>query len=174
MIRTRLNSRERKKLYKLHVAMYGENCRHCYKTPRLHGVNLNIDRIDNNDPEYTFEKTQLLCKSCNGKKNPRGKAKKNALDKSESECVREKETQYHTNEIEISREKKPQFEEYVAKRVNKSPKGVPMKDLIHSAAYVLDISSVTTGRYLDILCSSVGPYEKVKDGKITKIRKKKR
>jgi len=57
--------------------MYGEKCRICGRTPRLHGVKLVVDRINNDDPEYTFEKTQLICKGCNHRKNPRGKGKKN-------------------------------------------------------------------------------------------------
>jgi len=183
---SRLNSRQRKKLYKFLVERDGEKCKSCGRTPKLHGTKLIIDRIDNNDPNYYPDNIQFLCYRCNYKKNPRKKARKQPLDTvSVCECeyvdpnevkgmnLREKEELEPKSEIEINREKEPEVREYVKKRIRKE-KESPWRDLIDSAAEDADISLITAERYIRKLVSSEGEYEKVKSGRIFLVRMKKK
>lgn len=180
---TRLNRRQRKKWYKFLVARDGEKCKNCGRTPKLHGTKLIIDRIDNNDPNYYPDNIQFLCYRCNYKKNPRKKERKPLDDV--SVCVnvdsnevkgmnlREKEELEHKSEIEINREKEPEVREYVIKRVQKEKK-VPWRDMVDSAAEIVDLSPITTERHIRKLVSSEGPLEKVKSGRIFLVRMKKK
>ena len=74
--------------------------------------------------------------------------------------------------ISINREKEPLFCPYLDQRLEESPDGVDSTDIIYSSAWVLELSPRTTEKYLKTACSSAGPYELVKDGKITLVRKK--
>jgi len=82
-----------------------------------------------------------------------------------------KETEF-PSEIEINRTKKPQFEDYVEQRVRKEPEGPSRDDVFRGGAQKLKISSKTTERYLNELCSTEGPYEKVRTEKGWVIRRK--
>jgi len=182
---TRLNSRQRKRIYKLLVDRDGEKCNKCGKKPPNEIKKLVIDRIDNQGDYSDLNRLQLLCYSCNYKKNPRIKERKPLDDVSVSECVnvdpnevkgmnlREKEELEPKSEIEINREKEPEVREYVKKRIRKESEA-PWKDLIDSAAEVVDISPITTERHIRKLVSSEGEYEKVKSGRIFLVRKKRK
>ena len=85
---------------------------------------------------------QLLCRRCNYVKNSRG---------SEDTCERHiKET-----EIQINREKEPQFRKYVYDEIGKE-RYIKPKNLINSGAELCGISTTTAKRYLDKLCSKKG------------------
>lgn len=180
---TRLNSRQRRKWYEFLVKRDGEQCKQCGRKPPNEVKKLVIDRIDNKG-EYVPENIQLLCYRCNYLKNPRMK-KTEPLDLCVRECVnvnlnevkdmnlREKEELEPKSEIEINREKEPEVREYVIKRVQKE-KEVPWKDLIDSAAEIVDLSPITAQRHINKLVSSEGPLEKVKSGRIFLVRMKKK
>jgi len=78
-------------------------------------------------------------------------------------CVNENESQYSMTELEINKTKEPQFKKYVAQCINENG-SVQEKDLINSSAEVLSLSSMTTKRYLDKICSSEGIYQRVRKG----------
>jgi len=168
-----LNSRQRKRIYRILVERDSEKCNLCGKTPRLHQVKLVVDRIDNNDPEYTGEKTQLLCKSCNRKKDPRKKTKR-TLDVCVGVCTKKITENEHPTEIEINRDKEPKFREYVKKRVEKEPDDPSYEDVKYGGAELLKFSARAAGTYLRKLCSSEGSYDKVdsNDGFVIKKKRK--
>jgi len=172
---TRLNSRQRKRLYKYLVDKDGEKCKKCSRTPKIHGTKLVIDRINNNDTSYHPTKIQLLCYKCNYLKNPRKRARttrQECVSESVKLDAKEKEELAIPTEIEINRAKEPKCLEYAEQRLAKEPDGVPMKDLIDSAAFKADCSPITAERYLRKQWSSAGPYELISSGRIKLVRKK--
>jgi len=156
-----MNGPTRLKLYKLVADRDGEYCRCC-------GVlawerQLIIDHIDNNSSNNNPENLQLLCRACNYLKNPRRPV---------DECVSECESADQTSELAVNRLKEPMFKQYVATRINESGQA-PEEDLVNAGAERLDLSPVTTKRYLNKLCSSDGIYERASSGKTVVIRYKK-
>jgi len=149
---SRMNGRTRTKLYEFLIKRDRPYCRCC-------GVladerQLVVDHRDNNNSNNDPDNLQLLCRSCNYLKNPRGS------ERPVDVCVSYGGSQ-DLSEIEISRTKKPQFRRYVATRVNEE-REITEEDLIYSGAESLDISPVTAQRYLRSMCSRDGVYERVK------------
>jgi NAD-dependent dihydropyrimidine dehydrogenase PreA subunit len=71
---SRLNGRERNIAYNFLVFRDGEQCKVCHKTPPF--TKLDVEH-SNGDPYYHNHKNlQLMCRSCNSRKNPRGKGRK--------------------------------------------------------------------------------------------------
>ena len=156
-----MNGRTRRKLYKLIADRDGEYCKCCQalKWEKL----LVLDHRDNNSFNNNPENLQILCKRCNYLKNPR---------EPPDECVSECESSDQTSELAVNRLKEPMFKQYVATRINESGQ-VPEEDLVNAGAERLDLSPVTTKRYLNKLCSSDGIYERASSGKTAFIRYKK-
>ena len=157
-----MNGITRTKLYDIIAMRDNEYCRCCGKLP--HEGQLVIDHKDNNNSNNDLNNLQLLCRRCNYLKNPRN----GPLDK----CVRENDTAPALTELETRRIKSPQFNKYLSQRVNETGI-VEEKDLVNSAAKILDISSVTAKRWLDVETSSEGIYERHKMGNHYVIRYKK-
>lgn len=173
---TRLNSRQRKRLYKYLIDKDGEECKNCHVTPKIHGKKLIIDRINNNDPSYHPTKIQFLCYKCNYLKNPRKKERK-PLDQCVSVSVKMDEAKNELEtptEIQINRAKEPEVIKYAEKRITEKPDGVEKNDLIDSAAYIVGASQPAVERYMRKQWSTEGPYELFKSGNKTLVRKKKR
>ena len=149
---SRMNGRTRKKLYDLLIKRDGPNCRCCgaLESERQ----LIIDHRDNNNSNNNPDNLQLLCRSCNYLKNPRGSERPVDM------CVSHGWSR-DLSEIEISRTKKPKFKKFVAKWVNEE-REVPEEDLIYSGSESLDICPITDYRYLRPMCSRDGIYERVK------------
>ena len=151
---SRMNSRIRKKFYPLLVARDSEECALC-------GVignrsSLIIDHKDNDNSNNTIENYQLLCRSCNGKKNPRGKAKKQST-------MREKEIDYlktkeSSAELAKSEKCKPMFKKWL-KEVIKQYGTLGVPELVNAGAEKINLSQQTTMRYLQGSCSFEGDYE---------------
>jgi len=64
-----MNGPTRKKLYTRIAERDGEFCQKCEKLSSEGQII--VDHIDNNNSNNSFENLQLLCRSCNYKKNPR-------------------------------------------------------------------------------------------------------
>ncbi|MGI0022673.1 MAG: HNH endonuclease signature motif containing protein [Nitrososphaeraceae archaeon] len=155
-----MNGKTRKKLYKLISQRDGEYCKGCGKLA-LEGQ-LVVDHIDNDNSNNDPSNLQLLCRKCNYLKNPR-----RPVDL----CERERKSEDIQTEVQISTIKKPQFNTYLAQRVN--DKGfVEEKDFVYSVSKVLGISPITAKRWLDVECSSEGVYERHKIGSGFVIRYK--
>jgi len=167
---TRMNSRQRKKYYALLVKRDKEKCARCGATPPE--KKLVIDHIDNDDDNNDLGNLQLLCRSCNYLKNPR----KQPLD-DVSECVNEnmskREDLAPRTELEINRAKEPRFRQFLGDSIKESPdRTVEEKEVVNSGAFVCEISPITAQRYLNKLCSSAGPYQRVRIDKTIAIRKR--
>jgi hypothetical protein len=138
-----MNGRTRLKKYQFVAKRDGEFCKGCCALQSER--QLIVDHIDNNSKNNKDGNLQLLCRTCNYIKNPRG-----PLDL----CEREVQTEGQS-ELEVSKLKQPAFRKYVFQQLREHHK-IPEKDLINSACEVVDISPVTGKRYLDRMCSSEG------------------
>lgn len=154
-----MNGPTRLKFYKMIVNRDGEYCKGCGALQ--FEKQLVVDHRDNNNSNNSLDNLQLLCRRCNYLKNPR------PFDK----CVSESDNFILETEIQVNRTKEPQFKQYIAQRMNES-KIIPQEDLIYASAERLDLSPVTTKRYLDKRCSSDGAYQKVKVGNTIYIKYK--
>lgn len=155
---SRMNSVLRKKFYKIIVERDGEYCRCCGALPHEHL--LVIDHRDNNNSNNSSENLQLLCKSCNYRKNPR------PVDK----CVREKENENQsTSELEQSQKMEPQFRKYIIGRIEEQGE-VSEKKIIVEAAEAIGNSQVSNKRYLEKMCSVEGPCYRKKVGDTVMVR----
>lgn len=141
-----MNSRTRKKLYEMLAARDGEYCRMCGKVGSRE--TLCIDHIDNNNSNNEHDNFQLLCKSCNTKKNPRGKSK----PKNDSVEIHEPPT---SRQIVLNERYEPTFRDYAERQLTRWNR-IPLKDLINSGAEVTGASPQTIERYLDKMCSTAG------------------
>lgn len=146
-----MNSRQRKKKYRFLVKRDGEFCKNCKKTPPE--VKLVVDHKDNNNSNNHPNNHQFLCRKCNYNKNPR-----QPFAQCESERKR-----LHVNylrELDVSRNKEPLFRDYALKRIAKKGE-VEEDDLIYSSAELLNISPITTKRYLGKMCSNEGDFDRM-------------
>jgi len=67
---TNMNKREHDIVFPLLVEKFGKKCRKCNKKFRIaNPKKLLVDHIDNNNNNKDFGNLQLLCRSCNTKKN---------------------------------------------------------------------------------------------------------
>ncbi len=138
-----MNGRNRVKLYKEISLRDGEFCRNCGALSAE--KQLVIDHRDNDNGNNSMDNLQFLCRKCNYLKNPRGAGA--PLDK----CVK-----CSSPAQNINKEKEVLFRKYMFS----SCENMNYKKIIHRAAEHLDLSPVTTKRYLDKMCSEVGVFEK--------------
>jgi len=175
---TRLNSRQRKKIYKALVERDGEQCNKCGKKPPNEVKKLVIDRINNHGGYDGLSKLQLLCYRCNYLKNPR-EQEMIPLDESVSVCENRRASSEsmdldHRTSIDINQQKQPQALPYLEQRLDDSPNGVDYGDVILSLSLDLNISPITAERYVKPYCCSVGPFDIIQDGKRRILRRKNR
>jgi len=148
-----MNSRTRKRLYKIIDARDGEFCAMCgvigsFKT-------LFIDHIDNNNNNNDLDNLQLLCRSCNTKKNPRGKAKK------ENESL-DPETPNQSEELRLKKKYQLLFLPWLERHIKRYER-VLVKDIIYSGAKITGASIKVITDYLNVECSTAGRYQIVED-----------
>jgi len=145
-----MNKQTHDKLYPIIVERDGDICHSC---GRLHYLKpLVLDHIDNDNSNNEPNNLQILCKSCNKKKDS---LKKETLDM----CVRKV---YSKNDsLTINREKEPRFRRYVYERLDF--KGdVEVDEMVYGIAEEISISPETAKRYLRKMCSSSGKLEEYK------------
>ena len=109
-----------------------------------------IDHIDNNNRNNDLDNLQLLCRSCNTKKNPRGKAKP------ENESA-EIETPKQSEEIRLKKIYEPKFREWLTRQAETYQR-ILLKDAIDSGAEITGASTQTIERYLRPMCSLAGRF----------------
>jgi hypothetical protein len=112
-----------------------------------------LDHIDNNNNNNDLDNFQLLCRSCNAKKNHRGKAKP------ENESA-EIESPKQSEEVRLKKEYRPKFCKWLECQVTKYER-LAMKQAILSGAKITGASSQTITRYLEEECSDAGFYQVV-------------
>ena len=155
-----MNSHTHSIVYQFLAKFEGEYCKMCgiSATQRR----LVVDHIDNDNNNNHPDNYQLLCYKCNYLKNPR-----RPLDI--CECVRTvPEIQ---SEIEINRTVEPLFREYLSQTFA-NVESMPKKEIVNASASYLDVSPITTSRYLDKECSIEGNYEFFSAGKTIMLRPK--
>ena len=139
---SKMNGPTRKRFYLEMVEDEGEYCKKCGVSGKER--QLVIDHKDNDNSNNRRENRQFLCRHCNYLKNPR------PVD----ECVNDCE-ESTPSEIQIKTTKEPLFRRFIYHELNEYGT-VPEYDLINSGAEHADISPVTSKRYLNKMCSSVG------------------
>ena len=153
-----MNSRDQKKWFKFLTKRDGSYCQMCNISKRKR--KLVIDHMDNNNNHTYPDNLQLLCYSCNYKKNPR------LSEREPFDNVCESVSNNHNNnhhlstiptEIMINKAKEPKFIIYTKETIDEHGKWEE-KDLINSGAQVVGVSQVTAKRYLNKLCSTAGIY----------------
>ena len=117
------------------------------------GINksLCIDHIDNNNNNNALDNLQLLCRSCNTKKNPRGKAKP------ESKSI-EIVTIQQSEEVKLKKEYQSLFIPWLELQIRNYER-VPVKDIIYGGAKISGASVKTITDYLNVECSDPGFYQ---------------
>jgi len=146
---SRMNSKTRTRLYPILVSTDGDYCAKCGRV----GLNrsLCVDHIDNNNNNNDLDNLQLLCRSCNAKKNPRGKAKP-------QNPSTELYDLHQSEELRLKKVYQPKFIAYLESQVTRY-KRVPMKDFIYSCAKITGASKKTMTDYLNVECSTAGSYQ---------------
>lgn len=151
-----MNKRDRDRRYPIIAARDGEFCAMCDKIGTV--KTLCIDHIDNNNRNNDPDNFQLLCRSCNGKKNPRGKAKP------ENKSI-EVELQIQSEELRLKKKYTGLFMPWLERQIKRYGR-VLMKEIIYSGAKISGASIKTITDYLNVECSIAGKYQVVEvDGK---------
>lgn len=149
-----MNSRFRKKLYPVLVNRDGEECAICGKVGNKNS--LVIDHRDNINSHNEPDNLQLLCRSCNGKKNPRGKGKKQS-----PMYVRGDEYQHPKEpspELKKSERCEPIFRTWLEETISQRHL-LSVYDVITGGAEKAGCAQATVNRYLQKVCSIVGNFE---------------
>jgi len=151
---SRMNSNTRKIFYPQLVQRDGEQCKKCGKLGN--SKTLVIDHLDNDNSNNKPSNLQLLCRSCNGKKNPRGKGKKQSHV---CICGNEYEPMKKPSpELKKHEEKLPIFEEWLMINMLKRGK-MSVSDILNAGAEKTKSSQITINRYLACASSFEGKYE---------------
>lgn len=143
-----MNSRIRNRLYPLLAARDGDFCADCGRVGSKES--LFIDHIDNNNCNNGLDNLQLLCRSCNGKKNPRKKSK--PLNDSE-----EVQIAPSSKEVILKEYYEPMFREWLEIQVRRYER-VELGDTVAAGAEVTGAAISTIERYLRKLCSTAGKF----------------
>lgn len=145
----------RREFYEEMCADEGEWCKICgMKPPEVY---LEIDHKDGNPKNNARKNRQFLCRSDNRKKNPRGKARRKALDPSIVDQPKVSSAEFQKN-----REAEPRFRHWLYEIV-KGHGRILLNDAVNSGAEVANASQITIKRYIQKTCSGAGLYAIVHD-----------
>jgi len=165
-----MNRRQREKMFELLEDRDGMRCRICGRFGN--SSTLVVDCIDNSGDHSDPENLQLLCKSHNTKKNPRGLGRFNPLKPSLSlEKIEPKRVS--SAEMQKNIEAEPAFREWLYRMIQRNGGRISISsDLIDSAAEYCHCSQQTIRRYLSKTTSSSGwaLLEEVEGGSIIRFR----
>lgn len=143
----------REKWYPYLVRRDGEHCQICGQHPPA--VYLEIDHKDGNPQNNHPDNLQLLCRSDNRKKNPRGKGKGRGLVQDSGAIDTPKVT---TAEHQKNLRCEPRFRHWLYEEMRKKGEML-LHEVINGGAEAAGCSPVTIKRYLAKVCSNVGLYE---------------
>jgi len=154
--RVRLNVDQKKRLYNRLVKMKGKYCWVCGNTRK----ELVVDCIYNDDDYTTPGKQQLLCRSCNSAKNPRGKGRFNperSISTDDMEVKRILSMEFETN-----RKAEPEFISWLYRMVTMQGE-ITVRDAKNAGAMyvsekIVSISQQTIARYIDKQTSATGRF----------------
>lgn len=146
------------------IARDGNKCNVCGSNSE--GVKLIVDHKDNNYLNNDKNNLQLCCQSCNIKKNPPYRNKKDVDNFSLSPPEPDMDDQYLSAEPYVSLENYPVWKNLKSEPVFKNwlktemTKKLEMNviQVINDGANIANCSSRTTTTYLDKLVYETGPY----------------
>ena len=165
----RLNSRQRSRVLQRLLKIKGYTCWTCGRTD----VELVVDDVDNDGDYETPGKQQLLCRSCNTLKNPRGLGRfnpKRGLTIEEFDRGRSM-----SPEFEANRRAEPAFRRYVLSRVKQTGE-MSLRDAVNAGCEYLmskmnvPLSQQTAKRYIDKLTSPEGVLIMYREEDVAMIR----
>jgi len=151
---SRMSAKDRAYFYPILIKRYGEHCNHCQKAPP--DYRLVIDHIDNNNQNNQLENMQLLCYSCNGRKNCRGPGKKQS-----SVCVSVRatmSTRPPSPELQKNQECEPIFRNWCNEIIQEN-KTLSYEELVNGGAEISNCSVDTAKKYLNKMCSITGAFD---------------
>ncbi len=126
-------------------------------------VILVVDHIDNNKKRHFHENLQILCKSCNIRKNPRGKARrKKKLNDVEIVCVNDLLTHKGCLEIELKLRYYKVFKEMLDDEMSLKFR-INREIFIDNVSYITKASRETLLRYLKMETAELAPYKTTYD-----------
>ena len=137
-----MSGQMRTKLYGIISERDSKFCNFCGTTSDK--KQLVIDHRDNDNSNNDLENLQLLCRRCNYIKSSR-----EPFDK----CV--KTPRKETTSLIVNRNKEPRFRRYVYGILQKKSM-IKTEKLVYEGAESIELSPVTTKRYLDKMCSKEG------------------
>jgi len=151
---SRANSRELRKIKSYLIKFYGAECNICGKA--FPESKLIIEHKDNNPLNWEEKNLQLACQSCNVKKNPPYRKKRDVDNLRVRVCV-EDDPKPQSAEMLRNMRSEPTFREWLKKEMSAKLE-MEIEDIINSGAEVAEISIDTVKRYLKKLTSRLGPY----------------
>ena len=143
-----MNGRTRKRIYPILAQRDGEECSLCGVTGNT--TSLVIDHRDNNNNNNDLDNYQLLCRSCNGKKNPKGKRKVSTNETTVQQTTA-------SREVILKERYEPKFIEWIKDQIKRWER-IGKEEVINSGAQITGASQQTITRYLNKLCSGAGMY----------------
>lgn len=161
-----MNSRTRSRLYKILVERDGERCKICNKWGNAH--TLVIDHIDNNNSNNQMWNLQLICRSDNARKNPRGPSKRKVQS---PVCVSVSEIdkpKANSAEFDRNRKSEPIFRRWIYFEVRRGRR-ITYDEALDNGAERSGCSQEAIKRYLKKLTCDSGPLRLVKESDGTVI-----
>ncbi|MEX1138028.1 MAG: HNH endonuclease signature motif containing protein [Bacteroidota bacterium] len=147
-------------MYEVLVERDGERCRICNNWENTH--TLVIDHIDNNNSNNQLWNLQLLCRSDNARKNPRGLGKDKILS---TVCVSVSEIdkpKINSAEFERNRKSEPLFRRWIYFEVSKGVR-LTYDEAIDNGAERSGCSQETIIRYMKKMTCDSGPLRLAKE-----------
>lgn len=179
----KLSPAERSDAWDLCAKRNGKRCKRCRR--RATKGDSVVDHVDNNASNNPKDghNWQILCRSCNTKKNPRGagrrgidaRHKMHSLERERgrdnagaNDVPNEPEddrTRADSESMRRNIERKPKFLEWL-KGMLYDMQTIAVEDVVNGGAKIADLSQQTVRRYLDQECSITGDceYYKVESG----------
>lgn len=166
---SRLNSRELKIIKEFLLARDGCKCKICDKY--FPADELIVDHIDNDYTNWDPDNLQLANQSCNIKKNPPYRSKKDVdkrggaeKDEGRGRLRLYTEIKAYLNFGDLAMFKNVygelKFNDWLRKEMTKRMR-IPVEEIIYDGANITGLQPKTTREYLKKLCYKTGPYERI-------------
>jgi len=153
---SRLNSRRRKIIYEMLAKRDREICQWCKKPGN--SKTLVVDHVDNNRENNSESNFQLLCRSHNNMKNPRGPGRKKSPERERK--IEDLNLKECSAEFAKSERCRPIFNQWLFDKI--MAQGMMKWDvLVDGGAAKIDGSQQTVTRYLKSATSIEGKYERI-------------
>lgn len=150
-----MNSRTRRRLLPVLFARDGRCCKWCGE--ELTEKTARIDHVNNDNSDNALTNMQILCHSCNVRKDPRGLGRFNPKRGQGIEHIGDGK-QRTSAELERNKETEPRYRRWLLMMVQKH-KFVNGEDAVFGGAEAAHCSPETAKKYLRKLTSIVGMFD---------------